>query len=166
VDDSWTLPELVTEVAARLARLPEPKNGQVRAVPDERTVRYYGTIGLLARPIAMRGRTALYGHRHLAQVVAIKRMQSAGRSLAEITALWPTLDDLALQRMSGVELPKTKREFWKQRPETRIELAHGVHLALDLPEGVALEPADIHAIRAAAASLIGELGKLTQEKGT
>ena len=33
---------------------------------------------------ALRGRTALYGPRHLAQVVTIKRWQSEGRTLAEI----------------------------------------------------------------------------------
>ena len=120
VDETWTLPELVGEVTTRLARLPAPKNGQVRAVPDERGLRYYGTIGLLDRPVAMRGRTALYGRRHLAQVVAIKRLQSAGRTLAEILSLWPTLDDAALQRMSGVEIPdasatraRARYAFWK-----------------------------------------------------
>jgi hypothetical protein len=121
VDEQWTLSELVSEVAARIAALPAPSNGQVRAVPDERTVRYYGTIGLLDRPLAMRGRTALYGRRHLAQVVAIKRLQAMGRSLAEIQALWPTLDDLTLARMSGIQLPPSgrppgRRDFWKSEP--------------------------------------------------
>jgi DNA-binding transcriptional MerR regulator len=119
VDEQWTLSELVGEVATRIAALPAPSNGQVRAVPDERTVRYYGTIGLLDRPLAMRGRTALYGRRHLAQVVAIKRLQAMGRSLAEIQALWPTLDDLTLSRMAGIQLPAARpgrREFWKSEP--------------------------------------------------
>jgi DNA-binding transcriptional MerR regulator len=126
VDARWTLTELVAEVASRIAALPAPKNGQVRAVPDERTVRYYGTIGLLSRPGAMRGRTALYGDKHVAQVVAIKRLQAAGRSLSEIQTLWSTLDDAALSRMSGVVLrgaaptaPTPARgEFWKRTPST------------------------------------------------
>ncbi|HEX8112597.1 MAG TPA: MerR family transcriptional regulator, partial [Kofleriaceae bacterium] len=121
MDALWTLPELVAEVAARIAALPAPKNGQVRAVPDERTVRYYVTLGLLDRPSAMRGRTALYGPRHVAQVVAIKRLQTMGRSLSEIQALWSTLDDPTLARMSGVALPAAARpaaraEFWKREP--------------------------------------------------
>jgi DNA-binding transcriptional MerR regulator len=127
VDEQWTLSELVTEVAARIAALPAPSNGQVRAVPDERTIRYYGTIGLLDRPLAMRGRTALYGRRHLAQVVAIKRLQTMGQSLAEIQALWPTLDDATLARMAGVQLPAApaasaasrssgRKDFWKRAP--------------------------------------------------
>lgn len=124
MDETWTLSELVAEVAARIAALPAPSNGQVRAVPDERTVRYYGTIGLLDRPLAMRGRTALYGRRHLAQVVAIKRLQAMGQSLAEIQALWPTLDEPTLARMSGVALPPGaagarapgRKDFWKSAP--------------------------------------------------
>jgi DNA-binding transcriptional MerR regulator len=185
VADQWTLPELVSEVAARIAALPPPKNGQVRAVPDDRTVRYYGTIGLLDRPLAMRGRTALYGRKHLAQVVAIKRLQHAEKSLADIQALWPTLDDATLARMSGVELPKRKarRDFWKADVETgvateaseppitrappvyeappvevRIELAPNVFITLGVvDESVAISPADVRAIRASAAHLIAEL---------
>jgi DNA-binding transcriptional MerR regulator len=113
----WTLQDLVEEVALQLAALPAPRNGQVRAVPDDRTVRYYGTIGLLDKPVEMRGRTALYGKKHIAQVVAIKRLQALGRSLAEIQQLWPTLDDATLARMSGVAFtgvdPMAPRAFWK-----------------------------------------------------
>src|SRR5215471_8902235 len=123
VDALWTLPELVAEVATRIAALPAPKNGQVRAVPDERTVRYYVTLGLLDRPSAMRGRTALYGKKHVAQVVAIKRLQTMGRSLSEIQQMWSTLDDATLTRMSGVELPAAPKpparaEFWKREPRS------------------------------------------------
>ena len=119
MEPTWTLQDLVSEVATRIAALPAPRNGQVRAIPDDRTVRYYATIGLLDRPSAMRGRTALYGKKHVAQVVAIKRLQAMGRSLAEIQTLWPTLDDRTLARMSGVELPAAgkapvRAEFWKR----------------------------------------------------
>lgn len=223
MDEQWTLPELVGEVATRIAALPTPRNGQVRAIPDDRTIRYYGTIGLLDRPLAMRGRTALYGRKHLAQVVAIKRMQLAGRSLAEIQAVWPTLDDDTLSRMAGVALtisarPKgraaSRAEFWKTAPqeheelneldpakviealpqpapdpdritvvplppslmpppapapvELRIELAPNVVLTLAvIDERVAVSPADIRAIRAAAAPLVAELARrqLTQHAG-
>ena len=195
-----TLSGLVAEVARRIAALPAPRNGQVRAVPDERTVRYYGTIGLLDRPAAMRGRTALYGRKHVAQVVAIKRLQAMGRSLSEIQQLWPTLDDTTLARMSGVELPPAAKpparaSFWKRGAagappvesehastaeaaepavsapasraardlapavELRLELAPSVVLSLSLDESVAvsLSPADVHALRAAAAPLLAEL---------
>jgi DNA-binding transcriptional MerR regulator len=144
VDVLWTLSELVAEVAARIAALPAPKNGQVRAVPDERTVRYYVTLGLLDRPSAMRGRTALYGPRHVAQVVAIKRLQTMGRSLSEIQALWPTLDDPTLARMSGVALPAAgkpaaRAEFWKREPE-QVDAAARGQRALLAAAGPAADP--------------------------
>ena len=124
MDETWTISELVDEVERRIAALPAPKNGQVRAVPDDRTIRYYATIGLLDRPAAMRGRTALYGRKHVAQIVAIKRLQTMGRSLAEIQALWPTLDDATLSRMAGIELAATKsraarKDFWKKEAAPR-----------------------------------------------
>ena len=209
----WTLQELVAEVAARIAALPAPRNGQVRAIPDDRTVRYYATIGLLDRPSAMRGRTALYGRKHVAQVVAIKRLQAMGRSLSEIQTLWPTLDDRTLARMSGVELPEAgkapaRADFWKRGTNTmgaiaaedpreelgdaalesgeapaggvvvsagaagtplavssapaavelRVELAPHVILSLSvIDESVAITPADVHALRVAAAPLLAEL---------
>src|SRR5215831_15507636 len=105
MDETWTLPELVAEAASWIATLPEPRNGQVRAVPDERTIRYYAALGLLDRPAAMRGRTALYSRRHLAQVIAIKRLQGTGKSLSDIQEMWPTLDDLTLGRLTGVQVP-------------------------------------------------------------
>src|SRR5215212_9268311 len=82
----WTLDELVARVSAALevADYPGAPNGRVREVPDRRAIRWYGTIGLLDRPTGMRGRTALYGPRHLVQLVAIKKRQAQGRSLAEI----------------------------------------------------------------------------------
>jgi DNA-binding transcriptional MerR regulator len=179
MDEAWTLPELVAEAASWIATLPPPKNGQVRAVPDERTVRYYAALGLLDRPAAMRARTAIYGKRHLAQVIAIKRLQSAGHSLADIQAMWPTLDDLTLARLTGVTLPPKPRaaraEFWKKPPapsvksepkssaappvEVRIELAAGAHVAIALPEGASLTSADVHALRVAAAPFVAELAK-------
>jgi hypothetical protein len=72
-----TLGELVDDIAAAMADWPDPGNGQVRAVPDERTLRYYATLGLIDRPLSWRGRTALYGTRHQWQVLGVKRLQGA-----------------------------------------------------------------------------------------
>ena len=159
MDETWTINELVAEVTRQIEALPKPQNGQVRAVPDDRTIRYYAALGLLDRPSAMRGRTALYGKRHIAQVVAIKRLQSMGRSLAEIQALWPTLDDSTLARMSGIELPAAskaptgRKEFWKIAPASPPPVAsppptvapmpphgrdHGAALHVELAPNVSL----------------------------
>lgn len=120
--------ELVAYVEKCVSEYPQPTNGQIRAIPDERTIRYYGTIGLLDKPIAMKGRTALYGRKHVAQIIAIKRLQVDGRSLAEIQAIWPTIDDLTLARMSGVQFPpraKPREGFWKAPENPDADEAFG-----------------------------------------
>src|SRR4051812_50219882 len=75
----WTMDELVERVGRALAaEYPGAPNGRVREVPDRRAVRWYTTTGLVDRPSGMRGRTALYGPRHLLQLVAGKRRAGPG----------------------------------------------------------------------------------------
>jgi hypothetical protein len=83
----WTMDELVERVRRALAaEYPGAPNGRVRDVPDRRAIRWYTTTGLVDRPSGMRGRTALYGPRHLLQLVAVKRRQAEGHALAAIQA--------------------------------------------------------------------------------
>jgi DNA-binding transcriptional MerR regulator len=170
----WTIDELADRVAAALAgaepgeELVVPQsNGRVREVPDARTIRWYQTTGMVDRPVAMRGRTALYGPRHLAQIVAIKRLQAEGRTLAEIQGQLAGMRDEALARLAAVpdvedsraevgacreEEPLASR-FWTRAGEeklaakvadcadTMVEDARdepGVHHAIRLDEGVLL----------------------------
>ena len=84
---NWTIDELVAQVASALAvDYGGQASGRVRDLPDRRAVRWYQTLGLVDRPSGWRGRTALYGWRHLLQLAAIKRLQAAGRTLAEVQA--------------------------------------------------------------------------------
>jgi DNA-binding transcriptional MerR regulator len=86
-DAVWTLDELADRVGSALATgYQGQSSGRVRDVPDRRAIRYYTTLGLVDRPVAMRGRTALYGPRHLLQLVAIKRLQADGLTLAQVQA--------------------------------------------------------------------------------
>jgi DNA-binding transcriptional MerR regulator len=99
----WTIDELGARTALALAvDYDGPPNDRVREVPDERTIRYYTTLGLIDRPAAMSGRTALYGRRHLLQLVAIKRLQAKGLSLAEIQTELLGLADPTLARLARV----------------------------------------------------------------
>ena len=118
MDASWTISELSERVADALADGVEVPGGKARAIPDARAIRYYTTLGLLDRA-TLRGRTAYYGARHLAQLIAIKRMQVDGASLAEIQELLPALDDAALSELTGVALvvrprPAARHDFWRQ----------------------------------------------------
>ncbi|MFE3448050.1 MerR family transcriptional regulator [Nonomuraea sp. NPDC059194] len=84
MSETWTIGELARRAAGELRTSGPQANGRVREVPSERLIRWYATIGLLDPPLTRRGRVALYGRRHLLQLVAIKRMQADGSSIAEI----------------------------------------------------------------------------------
>ncbi len=129
----WTIDDLGTQVALALSVDYEGQaSGRIRDIPDRRTIRYYTTLGLIDRPLEMRGRTALYGRRHLLQLVAIKRLQARGLSLAELQQQLVGLTDPALARLahmpSGVgtasgqggpahdESNGRQGNFWKARP--------------------------------------------------
>jgi len=100
-EDLWTIDELSAMVAeALVVDYPGPPSARVREVPDRRTIRWYTTIGLIDRPAAMRGRTALYGRRHLMQLVAVKRLQADGYSLAVIQAELYGATDATLTRIA------------------------------------------------------------------
>src|SRR5271155_4422908 len=107
----WTLDDLCARVSLALAAdYAGQPSGRVRDVPDQRTIRYYSTLGLLDRPAEMRGRTALYSLRHLRQLVAIKRLQTHGLSLAEIQARLLGLSDSALQAIAQVPADLEREE--------------------------------------------------------
>ena len=78
------LDALCAEASVLLRRVgPGSADARVRDLPDARTVRYYQTLGLLDRPARYDGRRALYGYRHLLQVVSVKLLQARGLTLAQ-----------------------------------------------------------------------------------
>ena len=128
-------------VAAALSTVEYQRSdsARIRAIPDVRTIRYYTTLGLIDGPAEMKGRTAYYSIRHVAQVVAIKRLQGQGLALAEIqtrllglppkqlkkiAALPKNIDDLADALPDESETPsseikeqaKKEQAFWKRAP--------------------------------------------------
>lgn len=155
--DRWTLRELASQVAAALQQsgYEAPDNGQIAAVPSARTIRYYTSLGLIDRPAEMRGRTALYDRRHLAQLLAIKQLQVAGKPLAEIQSMLAGAAPAEIERIAKLPEgegsraePEPERDatFWMAEPaepdgtaagtaarETHetIELAPGLLLVVD-----------------------------------
>jgi DNA-binding transcriptional MerR regulator len=113
---------------ARAARATQARaNGRVRDVPNERLVRWYVTVGLVDPPLSRRGRVARYGRRHLLQLVAVKRRQAEGRSLAEIQAELAGATDEALAAVARVPdaqpapdvLPAAPARFWTRSAARR-----------------------------------------------
>ncbi|WP_323748207.1 helix-turn-helix domain-containing protein, partial [Catenulispora rubra] len=138
----WTIDRLARLAAAALAAgtptqpaLTQP-NGRIREVPDVRTIRWYTSIGLLGRPAAMRGRTALYSRTHLAQLVAIKRLQAEGLTIAAVQERLLGADESAIEAIAG--LPADMDEL-----EAQIE-ATGQPTTASTKSRRALEPTTGH----------------------
>jgi len=72
----------------RQARL-RVDDGRVAGAPDARGIRYYQTLGVIDRPLRYDGRRAIYGYRHLLQLLAIRQLQREGYPLAVIQATLP-----------------------------------------------------------------------------
>ena len=164
MDALWRLDELQAHTSAALvaAEVGGVNSGRVRDVPDGRTIRYYTTLGLLDRPAEMRGRTAFYGRRHVLQLVALKRLQTTGATLAEIQQRLLNITDRRLAELAAVpetfwqqiektppkaEIaaanakpePATREAFWKAPTATAHEFAPIVVARLPLGDGVTLK---------------------------
>jgi DNA-binding transcriptional MerR regulator len=166
----WTIAELSAQAAVALSvDHAGPPDGRTREVPDSRTIRYYTTLGLLDRPAEMRGRTALYGRRHLMQLVAIKRLQARGQSLAEIQRQLIGLPPAALARIaklpsveeSSETSERAARSFWKEAPATSTETALAGDVGPSVPwQGVPLNPEVILLLRSSRAIEEDDLASL------
>jgi DNA-binding transcriptional MerR regulator len=94
---------------------------------SRRTVRYYVQEGLLPAPFGV-GRGNHYGPEHLSQLLRVKAMQEAGRTLDEIRRSIGTREPhVAAAATRGSDAPT--RALWR-----RLSLAPGVelHVAADV----------------------------------
>ena len=151
MEGPWTILELAERAAETLAAAPSANddgtpagpgraNGRVRDVPNERLIRWYGTVGLVDPPLSRRGRVARYGRRHLLQLVAVKRRQAEGKSLAEIQAELAGATDETLAAVARVpaaapggahapapalapEADDGPGRFWTRQPRELLEEA-------------------------------------------
>jgi DNA-binding transcriptional MerR regulator len=176
-DGLWTLEQLSERVADALAEDYDGQpSGRVRELPTGRTIRWYTTIGLVDRPAELRGRTAYYTRRHLLQLVAVKRLQAAGASLADVQERLVGATDSTLAELAG---PTSRpARFWAAKPAAAdvdsVSAAVGAPLpvvvqGLRLTDGVTLllnaatrapDTSDLAAIQAAAAPLLDLLSHL------
>ncbi len=167
----YTVSELAAEAALALASV-DQQSGRVRQAPSLRSIRYYNAHGLLDPPVRFQGRTALYGHRHLLQLIAIKHLQSREHPLVEIQQRLLGIGDAELARLTGLSSapaanePAAERDeaFWASLPSapSSASSARGVEAvrldpsALLLLEGLQrpVHDDDIEALRIAAAPLL------------
>ena len=129
------LVELVLAAVQLGAGIPSAGDERVRAEVDERTVRYYQSTGLVDRPGRYEGRTAIYGYRHLLQVLATKALQGAGYSLAQVQSslagvVTPDLE-AAGARALGEEVGPVVPPEPAPRALVQFEVAPGLWLTVD-----------------------------------
>ena len=166
MEEPWTILELVELAAETLAATrpagPESvaarANGRVRDVPNERLIRWYVTVGLVDPPLSRRGRVARYGRRHLLQLVAVKRRQAEGRSLAEIQAELAGATDEALAAVARVPdidpapqaTPAAPSRFWVRQPRPPSQPTPATEQPGPPESGAAFSPAGlVHGVRLA-----------------
>ena len=159
----YTIAELADASAAALDALGiAARNGQVRDRPDVRTIRYYGTLGLIDPPAEMTGRTARYGGRHLLQVLAVKAVQARGDSLADVQRILVGASDEELRSAIGPGLPAALAAvpppalaaapagndarraagdpFWRTPPAAPAAAVTAAEPSAEVPESASAEP--------------------------
>ncbi len=83
-----------------------PLNAAASSRPNERTIRFYVTRGLVTSPDG-RGTAATYGYRHLLQLLSIKLWQMEGSTLASIADKLHDMTGDVLERRVAAALGPT-----------------------------------------------------------
>lgn len=128
MNPEYNLEELSRAVELKLAEFgirDGQRDGRISGVPDARTIRYYTTLGLLDPPKTS-GRQARYGPRHLRQLIAIKLLQQASLSLAEIQTRLYGRTDTELEA-----LLQTAAEQNRQRPAESVSLVYWQEIVIE-----------------------------------
>jgi DNA-binding transcriptional MerR regulator len=79
------------------------ERGTVSEVPDERTVRYYLTEGLVSPAEDKQGTASVFSYRHLLQLLVVKKLQSEHLPIRKIRDLVDGRTERELERLLGME---------------------------------------------------------------
>lgn len=123
----WAIADLASLAGAILeASSVTPLSAAAQARPTVRTIRFYLSRGLVDRPEG-RGTAAVYGYRHLLQVLAIKLQQMEGITLERIVAEGQTRTGDAVERrvaaVLGASLRPPELLGWQASVRGRVERA-------------------------------------------
>ncbi|MDF1663705.1 MAG: MerR family transcriptional regulator [Planctomycetota bacterium] len=133
-DEEFDLAALCVAAGAVLSRMElSIPDDRARLCPDKRTLRYYTSLGLLGAPLCFEGRRAIYGFRHLIQVLSIKVLQVKGYSLAKIQKTLPkaTEDQLEKAVLADLGGEATQASTPQCRVLNTVELRPGLILTID-----------------------------------
>lgn len=123
-------------------------SSRIREVPDERTARFYTTLGILSPPERFDGRRALYGRRHLLELLAIKRLQSGGLGLREISERLKGAPQERLESLVAVEASVLRNAIHEAADDHTLDIWPRLTPPALTPASSDTGPADIHAASA------------------
>lgn len=96
--------ELAQEAGGILAESgPVQGRGTVSELPDERTIRYYLSEGLLSPAEEKQGTASVFGYLHLLQLLVIKKLQAEHLPIRAIRELVGSRNERQLERLLGGE---------------------------------------------------------------
>lgn len=132
-----TIDELAEAAATLLNRLGvRASDGRVASALDARGIRYYQTIGIVDHPLRYDGRQAVFGFRHLIQLLAAKRLQQEGQALQLIQQSLsgcptPVLEQALETVLSGPGQPRVRGTAASAAPLMVARLGPGVTVTID-----------------------------------
>ena len=87
----------------------EQERGTVTNVPDERTIRYYMTEGLIQSPGEKQGTASVFTYLNLLQLVAVKKLQAEHLPIRKIRELVADKNESELETLLGFGSAGSKR---------------------------------------------------------
>ena len=101
----------------------EQERGTVTSVPDERTIRYYMTEGLVQTPEERQGTASVFGYLNLLQLLTVKKLQAEHLPIRKIRELVAGKSEQELETMLGLRGASGRKTEAKQYLETLLASA-------------------------------------------
>lgn len=101
----------------------EQERGTVTSVPDERTIRYYMTEGLIQTPGERQGTASVFNYLNLLQLLTVKKLQAEHLPIRKIRELVAGKSEQELEIMLGVRGTGGRKTEAKQYLETLLASA-------------------------------------------
>jgi DNA-binding transcriptional MerR regulator len=140
------LPEFAQTGGRILSQLDlEQERGTVTSVPDERTIRYYLSEGLIQSPGEKQGTASVFGYLNLLQLVAVKKLQAEHLPIRKIRELVSEKSESELETLLGFG-GSTSKKGGESEAKRYLESL----LAPSMPES-APRPRQMSALKASAA---------------
>lgn len=97
------------------------ERGTVTEYPDERTIRYYLSEGLIPPPSEKKGTASVFSYVHLLALLAIKKLQAEHLSIRQIKEILADKDVKELETLLGVDAEDDERKSGRNEAQEYLE---------------------------------------------